>query len=140
MDPAVHAFLDPNSSFPLPQRFTFREYLATEREFWALFPETQGKRVNFCQIGLTAQLYVEVEESGKKLDHSEAYFLMPCSDQRMRPVRMRALRHLTVMEYRMSRLTALKLGALLRDASRILERVHQEVLGTHVIEEEGRFS
>jgi len=42
MDPSGHAFLDPSSSFPLPIEFTFRDYLHTEREFWALFPETSG--------------------------------------------------------------------------------------------------
>lgn len=132
----VHALLDPRSSYPLPKDFTLFDYMQTEREFWALFPETQGKRVNFCQVGLTAQLYIDVDDKGSALGSNEAYFLMPCSDHNMRPVRMKALRHLTVTEYRMSRLTALKLGSYLRTAGHILERVHEEVLGPEVIGEE----
>src|ERR1043166_8586666 len=132
----IRALLDPKSSFPLPNEFTLHDYLQTEHEFWALFPETQGKRVNFCQVGLTAQLYVDVVDQGSDLESNEAYFLLPCSDHHMRPVRMQAVRHLTVSEYRMSRLTALKLGFYLRDAGHILEQVHLEVLGSEVISEE----
>jgi len=112
--------------------------MQTEREFWALFPETQGRRVNFCQVGLTAQLYVDVEDEGNALASDEAYFLLPCSDRCMRPVRMRALRHLTVGEYRMSRLTALKLGVFLRDAVHIFEQVHEQVVGEEILSEEQR--
>src|SRR5205085_2745157 len=84
--------------------FILTNYFETEREFWALFPETQGKRVNFCQIGLTAQLYTEVSDSGEELKSNEVYFLMPCEDRHMRPVRMQAVRHLSVSEYRVSRM------------------------------------
>jgi hypothetical protein len=132
----VHALLDPKSSYRLPEEFTLFDYMQTEREFWALFPETQGKRVNFCQVGLTAQLYIDVDDHGGSLSSNEAYFLMPCSDHNMRPVRMQAVRHLTVSEYRMSRLTALKLGVYLRTAGDILEQVHQEVLGAEILGEE----
>src|SRR5271165_6702264 len=55
-------FLDPEVSYPLPDSFDFEEYIDTERELWAFFPETVGKRVNFCQLGLTARLYAEVPE------------------------------------------------------------------------------
>jgi hypothetical protein len=137
MDPdPVCALLDPQSSFPLPRNFTLFEYMQTEREFWALFPETHGKRVNFCQVGLTAQLFVDVEDKGSALESNEAYFLLPCSDHRMRPVRMRAVRHLSVGEYRMSRLTALKLGCFLREAVDIFEQVHEQVVGGEVLSEE----
>ena len=132
----VRALLDPASRFPLPSDFNLSDYLQTEREFWALFPETEGKRVNFCQVGLTAQLYTDVDDKGHALRRDEAYFLLPCPDHSLRPVRMRALRHLTVGEYRMSRLTALKLGVFLRSASHILEEVHQQVLGAEVLAEE----
>jgi len=133
---ASRAFLDPGSSYPLPADFTLHDYLETEREFWALFPETEGKRVNFCQIGLTAQLYTEVSESGEDLKNNEVYFLMPCADRSLRPVRMEAIRHLTVTEYRMSRHTALKLGAYMRTAASILEHVHLQVLGSELLAEE----
>src|SRR5438270_5833836 len=113
---AFRALLDPGSSYPLPASFTMADYFETEREFWALFPETEGKRVNFCQVGLNAQLYTEVSESGEDLKSNEVYFLMPCADRSMRPVRMQAVRHLTVSEYRMSRMTALKLGSYLQCA------------------------
>ncbi len=137
MDPyPVRALLSPGSSYPLPLDFVLFDYLQTEREFWALFPETEGKRVNFCQVGLTAQLFTGVEDTGGALQSDEAYFLLPCSDHNMRPVRMQAVRHLTVDEYRMSRLTALKLGGFLRAAAHILEQVHEEVLGPEVLGEE----
>jgi hypothetical protein len=133
---ALRALLDPGSSYPLPNNFTLLEYLETEREFWALFPETHGKRVNFCQVGLTAQLYTEVTDAGDELKSNEVYFLMPCADRSLRPVRMEALRHLTVGEYRMSRLTALKLGTYMQCAAAILQHVHLEVLGAEIIAEE----
>ncbi len=131
------ALLDPRSSYPLPANFTLTDYFETEREFWALFPETEGKRVNFCQIGLTAQLYTEVSDSGDELRSNEVYFLMPCEDRNMRPVRMKAVRHLTVSEFRMSRLTALKLGSLMQCATAILDDVHQKVLGAELLGDEG---
>ena len=132
----VRTLLDPASRFPLPSEFSLTDYLQTEREFWALFPETEGKRVNFCQVGLTAQLYTDVEDRGNELRSNEAYFLLPCPDNCLRPLRMRAIRHLTLGEYRMSRLTGLKLGALLRNASHILAGVHEQVLGAEVLAEE----
>src|SRR5436190_24126511 len=131
------ALLDPGCSYPLTASFTLKDYLETEREFWALFPETEGKRVNFCQIGLTAQLYTEVSDSGDDLKGNEVYFLMPCADRSMRPVRMASVRHLTVSEFRMSRMTALKLGSFLQCAAGILENVHREVLGAELLAEEG---
>jgi|SRR5436305_908971 len=133
---AIRGLLDPGSSYPLPASFTLNDYFETEREFWALFPETQGKRVNFCQVGLTAQLYTEVSDSGDDLKSNEVYFLMPCADRSLRPVRMEALRHMTLGEYRMSRLTALKLGTFMQCASAILQHVHHEVLGAEIIGEE----
>jgi hypothetical protein len=137
MDPIpVRALLDPKSSYPLPKDFTLCDYMETEREFWALFPETQGKRVNFCQVGLTAQLYTDVQDEGGDLQSNEAYFLLPCPDHQMRPVRMQAVRHLTLTEYRMSRLTALKLGVFMRSAGHIFEKVHLEVLGPEIMSEE----
>ncbi|HWD00835.1 MAG TPA: hypothetical protein VG456_28960 [Candidatus Sulfopaludibacter sp.] len=132
----VRALLDPASRFPLPTDFTLSEYLQTEREFWALFPETEGRRVNFCQVGLTAQLYTDVHDNGGALSSDEAYFLLPCTDHSLRPVRMQALRHLTVGEYRMSRMTARKLGSFLQSASHILEEIHYQVLGAEVLADE----
>jgi len=129
--------LDPGTSYPLPASFILKDYFETEREFWALFPETEGKRVNFCQVGLTAQLYTEVIDAGDDLKSNEVYFLMPCPDRSLRPVRMEAVRHLTVGEFRMSRLTALKLGSFLQCAAGILENVHREVLGSELLAEEG---
>ena len=129
----LRALLDPRAAYPLPRSFTVYEYIETEREFWALFPETHGRRVNFCQVGLTAQLYTDVEDSGVALASDEAYFLLPCPDHQMRPRRMRAVRHLTVGEYRRSRLTAIKLGAILQNAVHILDHVHEQVIGDELI-------
>lgn len=64
---SIYAFLEPGSSYPLPPSFDFDEYIETERELWALFPETDGKRVNFVQVGLTATIYTEVFEDGAEV-------------------------------------------------------------------------
>lgn len=96
-----YAFLDPKSRFALPATFDWNEYIETERELWALFPETDGRRVNFVQIGLTAQIFAEVKDNGSELGPDETYILMPCSDHAMRPIRMEACRRLTLSEYRM---------------------------------------
>jgi hypothetical protein len=130
-----YAFLDPASSYALPKSFNFRHYIDTEREFWALFPETGGKRVNFCQLGLTAQLYLESDDDGSELAPDETYFLMPCPDLTLRPVRMRAFRRLTLTEYRMTHLTAVKLLETLAGASCVMEKVHMKVLGPEVLGE-----
>src|SRR6476620_8325406 len=104
-----YTFIEPNAAFPLPPTFNFDEYIETERELWALFPETDGRRVNFVQIGLTAQIFAEVPETGNELGPDETYILMPCSDGYLRPIRMEACRRLTLTEYRMGHLTAVKL-------------------------------
>ena len=77
-----YTFIEPNAAFPLPATFNFDEYIETERELWALFPETDGRRVNFVQIGLTAMIYAEVPDNGGELAFDETYILMPCQDFR----------------------------------------------------------
>ena len=72
-----YAFLDPSAAYPLPSSFKYREYIETEQELWALFPETDGKRVNFVQIGLTAQIYEDSPERGKKPNHGDSYRFEP---------------------------------------------------------------
>jgi hypothetical protein len=129
-----YSFLQPDAAYPLPRSFNFREYIETEREMWALFPETEGKRVNFCQVGLTAEIFVESDDIGD-LDRDETYFLMPCSDRTMRPVRMRALRRLTLSEFRMSNITALRLAEKLDGAGRLMEDIHLEILGPEIARE-----
>src|SRR3974377_1755632 len=101
-----YAFLYPSSWFQLPASFNWNDYIETERELWALFPETDGRRVNFIQAGLTAQIFAEVPDDGSMLVVGETYVLMPCGDCTMRPIRMRACRRLTLSEYRMGHLTA----------------------------------
>src|SRR5438270_5913818 len=96
-----YTFLDPSASFSLPKSFDWDEYIETERELWALFPETDGRRVNFVQIGLTAQIFAEVRDDGSELRPDETYILMPCESRAMRPIRMEACRRLTLTEYRM---------------------------------------
>ena len=129
-----YTFLDPETSFRLPRGFDYQGYIETEREFWALFPETEGKRVNFCQLGLTAQLYTESPEQDSDLETGETYFLMPCADRTMRPVRMRALRRLTLLEYRMSHLTAMRMAGYLRVTESIIESVDRAVLGSDLVQ------
>ncbi|HEX3879141.1 MAG TPA: hypothetical protein VHW24_19290 [Bryobacteraceae bacterium] len=101
---------------------------------WALFPETDGKRVNFCQMGLTASIFVESCGAGE-LATDETYFLMPCSDARLRPIRMRAVRRLTRDEFRMSSITAARLADQLSDTGKVLEEIHLEILGPEVMNE-----
>jgi len=130
-----YAFLEPGSSYPLPRSFDFEDYIETERELWALFPETDGRRVNFIQVGLTAQIYAEVPESGTELLADETYILMPCWDRTMRPIRMQASRRLTLSEYRMGHLTAIKLMGRVSEAAEVMREIGCEILGPEVIEE-----
>jgi hypothetical protein len=132
---SAYAFLNPRCKYPLPASFDFSGYIEAEQELWALFPETDGKRVNFCQVGLTAGLYVEVADDGSELKAGETYFLMPCPDRSMRPLRMRVLRNLTLSEYRMSHLTALRLSDKLEGTGDIMDEVHLRILGPEIIAE-----
>jgi hypothetical protein len=130
-----YTFLDPSSSYPLPRSFNYQEYVETERELWALFPETDGRRVNFVQIGLTAQIYAEMPEDGSELKFDETYILMPCPDQSMRPIRMKATRRLTLSEYRMGHLTAIKLIGKVNEAGEVMREIGCRILGDEVLEE-----
>jgi hypothetical protein len=130
-----YAFLTPGSSYPLPRTFNYKDYIEAERELWALFPETDGKRVNFVQIGLTAQIFVEMPDDGSELDFDETYILMPCADLTMKPLRMRACRRLTLSEYRMGHLTAIKLVGKVSEASAVMREVGSQILGAEVLEE-----
>jgi hypothetical protein len=132
---SIYAFLDPGSSYPLPPSFDFDEYIETERELWALFPESDGKRVNFVQVGLTATIYTEVFDDGSELEGDETYILMPCSDKSMRPIRMVASRRLTLTEYRMGHLTAIKLMGKVTEAGELMREIGCQILGPEVIEE-----
>ena len=130
-----YAFLDPQSRFPLPPAFDWDEYIEAERELWALFPETDGRRVNFVQIGLTAQIYGEVNDNGSELSPDETYILMPWPDHTMRPIRMEACRRLTLSEYRMGPLTAIKLLGKMTETGEVMREVGARNLGEEVLEE-----
>jgi hypothetical protein len=130
-----YVFLERNSAFPLPKTFNFREYIDTERELWALFPETDGRRVNFIQVGLTAHIYAEVKEDGSELRADETYVLMPCHDYMMRPIRMQACRRLTLSEYRMGHLTAIKLVGKVNEAGEVMRSIGSQILGDEVLDE-----
>jgi hypothetical protein len=130
-----YAFIEPHAAFPLPASFNFDEYIETERELWALFPETDGRRVNFVQIGLTAQIYAQVPDNGSELDNDETYILMPCEDYAMRPIRMKAVRRLTLSEYRMGHLTAIKLVGKVNEAGDVMREIGCQILGEEVLQE-----
>jgi len=132
---SAYAFLDPRCKYPLPSSFDWAGYIETEQELWALFPETQGKRVNFCQLGLTASLYIEAPDNGAELKLGETYFLIPFADHTMRPLRMQMLRKLRLNEYRMSHITAVRLGEMLEGAGEIMDEVHLQILGPEIVEE-----
>jgi hypothetical protein len=128
-----YLFLHPGSSYRLPNSFNYRDYIETERELWALFPETQGKRVNFCQMGLTAQLFTESDITGE-LGQDETFFLMPCADKVLRPLRMRALRRLTLAEFRMGHITAQRLAEKLTGSGKVMQAIHLEIMGPEIAE------
>ena len=130
-----YTFIEPNAAFPLPSTFNFDEYIETERELWALFPETDGRRVNFVQIGLTAMIYAECPDLGTELAIDETYILMPCRDYTMRPIRMKACRRLTLSEYRMGHLTAIKLVGRVNDAGEVMREIGCQILGDEVLQE-----
>lgn len=130
-----YAFLSPSASFALPGSFDWAEYIETERELWALFPESDGRRVNFVQIGLTAQIYAEVKDDGSELGPEETYILMPFKDHAMRPIRMEACRRLTLTEYRMGHLTAVKLLGKMTEAGEVMREVGSQILGAEVLQE-----
>ena len=132
---SAYAFLDPRCKYALPSSFDYAGYIDTERELWALFPETYGKRVNFCQLGLTASLYIEAPEDRSELKPGETYFLMPFADRTMRPLRMQTLRKLTLNEYRLSHITAVRLGEMLEGAAEIMDEVQLRILGPESVEE-----
>ncbi len=129
----MYSFIEPGASYPLPRSFSFKEYIETEQELWALFPETQGKRVNFCQMGLTAQIFVESTGSGE-LGDGETYFLMPCADRTLKPLRMKAVRRLTLNEFRMSHITALRLADKMHGTGKVMEAIHMEILGPEILD------
>jgi hypothetical protein len=134
---SAFSFLDPRACYPLPRSFSYRKYIEVEREFWALFPATDGSRVNFCQLGLTAQLYIESQDDGSELAPDETYFLMPWPDLMLRPLRMRVFRRLSLDEFRMTHLTALKFAHVMEGTTRIMEAVHLTILGPEVARETG---
>lgn len=127
-----YSFLDPQAAFPLPKSFNYNDYIETEQEMWALFPETDGKRVNFCQMGLTARIFVESLACGELAD-DETYFLMPCADCMLRPVRMRQVRRLTLEEFRMSHITAIRLAEKLSGTGKVMEEIHMQILGPEIL-------
>ena len=136
-----YTFIEPHAAFPLPASFKFDEYIETERELWALFPETDGRRVNFVQVGLTAQIYAQVPDNGSELAMDETYILMPCEDFTMRPIRMKACRRLTLSEYRMGHLTAIKLVGKVNEAGEVMREIGCQILGEEVLSEaEARLS
>ena len=127
-----YSFIEPDAAYPLPKSFDYNEYIETEQEMWALFPETDGKRVNFCQLGLTAKIFVESPGKGDLRD-DETYFLMPCPDGKLRPIRMHQVRRLTLEEFRMSHITAIRLADKLAGTTRVLEEVHMQILGPEIL-------
>jgi hypothetical protein len=132
---SVYSFVPPGSSYALPASFDYEEYVEIERELWALFPETDGKRVNFVQIGLTAQIYTQMFDDGAELGPDETYILMPCPDHTMKPIRMEACRRLTLSEYRMGHLTAIKLMGKVTEAGELMRQIGCQILGPEVLDE-----
>jgi hypothetical protein len=91
--------------------------------------------VNFIQIGLTAQIYAQTLDDRSELKPEETYILMPCEDGAMRPIRMRACRRLTLSEYRMGHMTAVKLIGKVSEAGEVMREIGYQILGEEVLEE-----
>ena len=66
-----------------------------------------------------------------------SYFLMPFPDCTMRPLRMRALRRLTLDEYRLSHFTAVRLREKLKPAGVVMDEVHLQILGPELLNDIG---
>jgi hypothetical protein len=129
-------FVDTAESWPLPKSFDLAGYFEAERELWALFPETDGRRANFVQAGCSAWLYASVIDDGSGLVNAdETFVLLPCPDRHIRPVRMRAIRRLTLEEYRYAHLTAVKLIGRMNDALMVMDGIGREILGPEVCAE-----
>ena len=84
---------------------------------------------------LPFDVYVEVPDDGGDLGSGETYFLMPWPDRTMRPLRMKQIRRLTLGEYRMSHLTAVRMSEKLDGTSEIMDDVHLQILGPEIISE-----
>ena len=65
----------------------------------------------------------------------ETYILMPCEDYTMRPIRMQAVRRLTLQEYRMGHLTAIKLVGKVNEAGEVMREIGCQILGEEVLSE-----
>ena len=64
----------------------------------------------------------------------ETYFLMPCEDKTLRPVRMQPVRRLTLDEFRMSHITAIRLAEKLSGTGKVMEEIHLRILGPEIVE------
>jgi hypothetical protein len=60
---------------------------------------------------------------------------MPCGDLTMRPIRMQACRRLTLSEYRMGHLTAIKLVGKVNEAGEVMREIGCQILGDEVLSE-----
>lgn len=130
-----YSLIPPSTVFQLPNTFRMDEYMESERELWALFPESDGLRVNFVQIGLTAWLFVGVPDHSSELADGETYLLLPCPDYTMRSIRMRRCRRLTLSEYRMGQLTAIKLMGRMGEARQVMREIGDRIMGEEVLQE-----
>jgi hypothetical protein len=123
--------LPTDAAFPLAKSFDYSQYIDSEQELWALFPEVVGKRVNFIQVGLSAFLYAEADDDKTALANDETYVLMPHADNCLRQVRMKCIRRLSLDEYRMSTHTAIRAGS--RILSSALQEAGELILGDELM-------
>ena len=132
------SFVPRSERIPLPPAFDYDGYLDSEQELNMLFPEVSGRRANFIQVGLTAAIYAEQPDSAAELNADETYVLMPDRDLQgvcLRPIRMRPIRRLTLSEYRMAHMTAIKLTGKLNEVGKAMHEVGLAILGDEVISE-----
>lgn len=130
-----YSFLPADAFFRAPREFNFDEYIEIEKELWMIFPETEGHRVNFIQFGISALLMIDVADDGSEITTTEAYFVMPCENGDLKPIRMRAIRHLTLDEYRMAAHSSLKLVDILEPLRPVMKNIGRAVTGDEISEE-----
>jgi hypothetical protein len=104
--------LPTDAAFPLSKSFDYGQYIDSEQELWALFPEVVGSAsLSFRLALVSAFLYAEIDDDKPALANDKTYVLMPHVDNCLRQVRMKCIRRLSLDEYRMSTHTAIRAGS-----------------------------
>ncbi len=127
-------FVHLRKAYWLAPNFDFGSYIRVERELWALFPETDGKRVSVVPFGLSASLAVSAHDDGSSLCPEEAYVLMPYPDGKMKPMRMTMVRRINLEEYRFAYHTLGRLKEMLPGLDYVNRSLNADIYGEEIQE------